>query len=367
MPSLAINDVALFRHLPVLAGQIPWSRVGHWPTPVALLTDKGGLPPLYVKREDLSNPVYGGNKIRTIEPVFGLAKMRGATRIWATGAYGSNHAMATITHAGSVGLTPALYVFPQPPSSAACANAMAALASGAVIRCMHSVVELPLVMAALARQPHTFVMAPGAASPVGALGSLSAALELAEQVDAGLCPSPHHIVLPVGSTCTTAGLLAGLHLAADLGIAFTHRIPNVVAVRVTPWPITSAIRIAHLAYRTLRALWATAGGRGAIPTVTTLGQALVVDGRYLGGGYGRATAAGYRASQLFQFRNGLALDPVYAAKAGAGLLDIWSNSRGPVLFWSTKSSAPLPRATIADLDSGPKALRNWLAIAGYGA
>ena len=29
-----LDDVALFRHLPALVGQVPWQRLGDWPTPV---------------------------------------------------------------------------------------------------------------------------------------------------------------------------------------------------------------------------------------------------------------------------------------------------------------------------------------------
>ena len=57
-------------------------------------------------------------------------------------------------------------------------------------------------------------MPPGGATPIGTFGALSAAFELAEQIEAGLAPRTARIVLAVGSTCTTAGLLAGIALAA---------------------------------------------------------------------------------------------------------------------------------------------------------
>jgi D-cysteine desulfhydrase len=96
---------------------------------------------------------------------------------------------------------------------------------------------------------------------VGALGYVSAALELAEQIEAGVLPPPRRIVVGIGSTCTTAGLLVGLDLARRLGIGFRNAEPELVAVRVTPWPVTSRFRILGLAERTARVVAALAGTR----------------------------------------------------------------------------------------------------------
>ena len=375
---LSLDDVALFRHFPTLRGKLPWARIGQWPTPVerlpALAGDADGYidgdmdedmaagPPIYVKREDLSSPRYGGNKIRTLEPVLGGALDMGATTVWATGAYGSNHAVATALHARALGLEPGAALFPQPQSTPARANLSALLSARPHLMPLGTVAELPLAMLRLRRQPDAFVMSPGAASPLGALGALSAALELAEQVAAGVCPAPARVVLAVGSTCTTAGLLAGLHLAAHLGIAFAAGVPAITAVRVTPWPITSPTRIAHLAWRTVRNLARLAGV--SIPVgFGRLRSSLHVDGRYLAGGYGRASAAGWRASRAFRQAGGPPLDVVYSAKSGAGLLNLArarENPRGPLLFWATKSSASLPYATPEDLALVPRSMRKWL-------
>jgi 1-aminocyclopropane-1-carboxylate deaminase/D-cysteine desulfhydrase-like pyridoxal-dependent ACC family enzyme len=89
--------VALFRWLPQLAPRIPWVRLGAWPTPIEAIVVDGR--PIWVKCEGASSPLYGGNKIRTLEAWLGHAKAEGAAKIWAMGAYGSNHAIATILHA----------------------------------------------------------------------------------------------------------------------------------------------------------------------------------------------------------------------------------------------------------------------------
>ena len=105
--------IALARHLPRV--RVPWVSIGHWPTPLTELDLEGR--PVWVKHEGDAHPAYGGNKIRTLEVWFGEAQVRGARRIWAMGAYGSNHAIATVVHAPLAGLEAATMMFPQPISA----------------------------------------------------------------------------------------------------------------------------------------------------------------------------------------------------------------------------------------------------------
>lgn len=359
----ALADVALFRHFPRLAERIGWVRLGDWPTPIEPLVGLSGVTvPVYVKREDRSSARYGGNKIRTLEAIMGRAVELGADRIWATGAYGSNHSTATVLHASRAGLRAGLALFPQPRSTPARQNLSAMLAVEPAIEPIGNPVALPLAMRSLRqRDPRAYVMAPGGAIPRGTFGALSAGLELAEQVAQGACPAPAHIVLAVGSTCTTAGLLVGLNLAHDLGVGFLARanIPHVHAIRVTPWPITSAPMILRLAYRAARYLGDLTGTRPI--SLRRLHATLTVNRHYLGGGYGRPTAVGLRAQQAFAQSGGPPLDFVYSAKSGAALLHLArSGARGPILFWATKSSAPLARATREQVARAPIAWRRWL-------
>src|SRR5258708_35310840 len=105
----------------------------------------------------------------------------------------------------------------------------------------------------------------GGARPLGTFGALSAALELCEQIEAGALPPPARVIVPAGSTCTTAGIIAGVAVAQALG-RFRAATPIVCAVRVTPWPVTSRVRTAHLAARTLARLAALGGPRGPLGT-----------------------------------------------------------------------------------------------------
>lgn len=350
----SLDDVALFRALPQVGRQVPWVRLGDWPTPVERLAVDGDV---WVKREDLTAPGYGGNKVRTLEAMFGRARAAGATRMWATGAYGSNHAVATVLHARTAGLDTGAILFAQPASEPALANASALLSVRPEVMGLASVIELPFAMARVRRRAGAYVMPPGGATPEGALGAMSAAFELAAQAARGELPWPRRVVLAVGSGCTTAGLLAGFHLAHELGLA--GRPPTVTAVRVTPWPVTSRLRLARLAHATL-ALVDGLRGASSAATFADLVGALEVDGRFLGKGYGRATPVGARTTERMRAAGAPPVDAVYTAKSAAAVLELARSTDGPIIFWATKSSAPLPRASDDEIAAAPRAMRTWM-------
>ncbi len=361
------------------APALPWVSLGRWPTPVSPLSLDGEA--LWIKREDLSHPGYGGNKLRTLEVLLGDAAARGVTRVWASGAYGSNHAVATLMHAKTAGLRAGALLFPQPYSETAAANLRASLALGPVVPVL-SVATLPVAMLRGWQRDRRagerpWMMAPGGASPLGALGALSAVFELAEQVRAQLVPAPRSIVVAAGSTCTSAGLLAGLALAQRLG-AWPWPRPLLRAVRVTPWPVTSHYRVSALALRAaelaLRLRAASGGGavRGSGISRSELAAQLVIDGGQLGRGYGHATAAGEAAAARFAAAGGPELDSVYSAKAAAALRAAMAQERrgvggesgAPMVLWSTKSAA-LPAGTAGAAGSELAApFASWLSRRG---
>lgn len=368
MALVPVRTRALFR---VLAGPIeplPWVELGEFPTPVtpfprsATIAENLG----FVKRDDLSSPVYGGNKVRTLEALFGDALARESRTIFATGAYGSNHAVATALHAPRVGLSARALLFPQPLSWAALENLRVTLALSDAIHVVPHWSCLPFAMWHHARRRDLgglTLMPPGGASPRGALGYVSAALELAEQVEAGVLPAPARIVVGIGSTCTTAGLLVGLDLAKKLGIGFRALEPELVAVRVTPWPVTSRFRILGLAERTARLLAAWAREPALAVSARRLGARLTLDADYLGRGYGRATEPGRAAMRRWVEAGLPALDTTYSAKSAAAFLACCEREKSPTLFWSTKSSAPLPYVSAASLGRAPPRTLGWIAKA----
>jgi D-cysteine desulfhydrase len=361
---------ALIARFPHADERLRVASIGAWPTPVESLGELAralGRPgaPLYVKRDDLSSPVYGGNKVRTLDFFFAEALARGLPRIVATGAYGSNHALATVLHAPRVGLSADVALFPQPASRTAALGLATTIAHASRVTDVFHWSTLPFRIAALtlrARRPDdpALVMAPGGSSPLGALGYVLAAFELAEQVRSGALPEPKNVFVGLGSNATTAGLLLGFELAARAGIGFA-KAPRLVAVRVTPWPVTSRLRILWLAARTSRLLAERVRDPSAVVEMRDLTARLRVEGRFLGRGYGYPTAAGLAAIELFRSVGSFELDTTYSAKVVSAFVEaVRGGESGPLLYWSTRSTAPLPPVTARALERAPPRMRAWL-------
>lgn len=371
----AIDDDAprpLLERWPALGSRVRFARIGAFPTPVTSLAAVAralGHPDveLYEKRDDLTSPIYGGNKIRTLEVMFGDALSRGAGEIFATGAYGSNHAAATVMHAHRVGLVPGICVYPQPHSPAALQNLELVLSQ----RPLAPITDLPHWSAlpygmwltgrrCRARSVTGYVMEPGGAVPLGALGYVSAALELAEQIERRELPLPREIVVAAGSNCTSAGLLLGLSLAAEQGIGFTHP-PRLSSVRVTPWPVTMPFRILHLAARASELLAALSGDPSVLRSRRELAANFRLLTRYIGGGYGLPTTSGREAVACWREHAGHALETTYSGKSAAAVIDMVRHAApGPILFWSTKSSAAMPPIDPAAIATAPPRMQRWM-------
>ena len=70
----------------------------------------------------------------------------------------------------------------------------------------------PLAQATPARAPSRYIPL-GGSTALGTLGHVNAALELADQVEAGELPLPGRVVVPLGSGGTAAGLALGFAMA----------------------------------------------------------------------------------------------------------------------------------------------------------
>jgi 1-aminocyclopropane-1-carboxylate deaminase/D-cysteine desulfhydrase-like pyridoxal-dependent ACC family enzyme len=350
---------ALFDAFPTLTepqpargyAQLPYLSLGQFPTPIerVLAPLQGGCE-LWVKREDLSGALYGGNKVRRLE--FLLAEVPPAGESLATfGGYGSNHVLATGIYGKKLGCRVQAVLYPQPLVPAVRAALRADLAVELKLRLCRTYFGVPWELARLSRQrPAPRLISPGGVDPVGVLGWWSGGLEIAAQVAAGLAPRFDAVYVALGAGDTTAGLLLGLGMAAT----------EVVAVRVVPWPVASSLGVRLLARRT-RALLIRRYGQAK-----TAGPRpkLRVEGRFLGRGYGHPTPWGAQAIQRGADL-GLILDPTYTGKAFSALLADVDSGRlagKRVLFVHTYNSRDLSSLISAgDLGMLPHWLRSRLA------
>src|SRR5579883_1399433 len=133
---------------------------------------------LWIKRDDQTHPVYGGNKVRKLEKLLVDAQRRGATRILTVGAVGSHHVLTTSVFARRAGLAVQAVVLPQPRTEGVLDNLRADLAQGVELIPAGSVAHAALRLAARLRRG-TYYVPPGGSNRVGVAGYVDAARELA--------------------------------------------------------------------------------------------------------------------------------------------------------------------------------------------
>lgn len=300
--------------------------LGVYPTRV----DRIGLPLsrgcLWVKRDDLSSAIYGGNKVRKLELLLHAARASGCKKLLTIGAAGSHQVVATAIYGSRYGFEVEAIVVPQPSSPHARRNLCVALAHG-----LHPTASSTWALAppllAMHWQRGTYVIPLGGSSALGSLGFVTAAQELAAQIKAGELPEPDVVVVALGSGGTAAGLAVGFEQAGMR--------TRVVGIAVSP-PVPLLRHLTrHLARKT--ALLAGLSRAEASRAVARI----EVDGRWIGRGYAYPTRDGEQATREAS-GVGLTLDSTYTAKAFAGALArLRTGAEAHVLFWHTLSSAPL--------------------------
>jgi D-cysteine desulfhydrase len=322
----------LFRRFPTLRGRVPWTLLGDWPTPATRIPDPpaGFGGELWVKRDDLSSPRYGGNKVRKLEYLLADARDRGAGRIITTGVEGSHHCLATAVHGRRVGIPVTLVVFPQPETGHARAVAARNRAWADEVRRCGTFAAQPFAEAAVRwrhRAARPYVIPGGGSNALGALGYVGGALELAEQIEAGELPRPDRITVAAG----TLGTLAGL----AIGAALCNLTDRITGVRIVPSAVGNAVVLGRLVEGACGIL---REGGVPVPDPRLVLDRVELVGDWIGKGYGHPTAWGERASEWFD-RRGLELDPTYTAKTVAGVLAaLERESHGVHLYWHTLSA-----------------------------
>jgi D-cysteine desulfhydrase len=318
---------------------LPRIALGTYPTPVQRLEGLD-FPGVWVKRDDQTSAVYGGNKVRKLEFILADVIRRRKERIVTMGGLGTNHGLATAIYARCLDLTCRLLLYDQPVDEHVRRNLLLFHRYGAALTYCGSVLNLGFhfYLRTRLRDPGAYYLFAGGSTPVGAMGFVNAALELGEQVAAGELPEPDTIICPLGSGGTMAGLMLGVRLAGLRS--------QVIGVRVTeshlgPIPLITAKTVARLAEKTHRLLRRHSR---TVPEVT-LTEPQVID-TYFGPGYGAPTPEGTAAEQLARERCALELEPTYTAKTFAYLLDYLrdpAHAVETVLYWHTYNSVDLSR------------------------
>jgi 1-aminocyclopropane-1-carboxylate deaminase/D-cysteine desulfhydrase-like pyridoxal-dependent ACC family enzyme len=310
--------IAALPRFPLLDGPSPLA-----PAPRFAAALGGGVE-IWIKREDLLPIAFGGNKLRNLEFLIGAALAEGADTLVTAGRRWSNHCRLTAAAGARAGL--AVHVVltgPRPLPGDEGTNQRLDELLGAQIHWTDAedraeraalMERVAADVRAAGRRP--FVIGVGGSGPIGAAGQVLAGLEVAEQLDAaGIGEAT--VVLPSATGGTHAGLLTGLALAAP-------PVRRVVGIAVAAADAELRPTIAAL----LDGLEPLAGARPP-------DSAIELSDDQLGDGYGRPSAAADEAARLLARSEGVFVDPVYTAKALAGLIARVRGGRlrGPVVFW----------------------------------
>ena len=307
---------------------IPSIALAPEPTPISDLTRlRAALGPncprLLMKRDDLISFGQGGNKVRKMQTVAAEAQKAGATVLITCGGVQSNHARVTAAVGAVLGMQVVL-VANGAPQSLVTGNARLDALYGAHVRYVAArdarVPAMDMAAAeARATGGHPFIVPLGASTPLGAMGFARGLEELAA--------SPHRPTAIVHAT-SSGGTQAGI----IMGCALFGLKTQIIGVSADDPAAALSATITEL-------LLGAAVHLGASPATIGADAPAIVDDTFVGDGYGIATPASIEATVLLARTEGILLDPVYTAKAMAGLIarvrgGAWTGG-DTVLFWHT--------------------------------
>jgi D-cysteine desulfhydrase len=331
-----VGEIPLFRKYPKLA-TIPWVSVIVSPTPVHKMdqTSTTLKRDIWVKRDDLTHTVYGGNKPRKYEFVFADILRKGKRTIVTLGGIGTNHGLATAVTAKDFSLSTHLFVLEQPISEGVRENLLCHQFFGAKLHLMKNPFHRRIAMKIkLMLDRSSYFVTLGASSPLGTLGFVNAAFELKEQIEKNDMPEPDTLFVTAGSLATCAGLVLGLELAQIK--------TKVVGIGVTNPTRSSKQNTIELAKKALEIMRSK---DVSIPDVSReIENRLIIDHSYFGGQYGASTKEALEAIDIAK-KDELKLEYTYTGKTLGGLIDYCQKNKVSkdevVLFWNSKSSADM--------------------------
>ncbi len=256
---------------------------------------------ILVKRDDRLGP--GGTKVRKLASALPAAKAAGRRVVATFGHEDSNHALATARAAASAGLGAELWL---QAGTTSAARRDAYTAAAREVRYRRGAVGLAAGAFAhwLAAAPSggaPWLMPPGGTTPATCAAVACMVVEIADQLAAAGEPIPERWAVAVGTGGTLAGLCAGvraLELPSQL-VGFGASDPALVRPAL----------VAALANAALDRL-GLPGHLGA--------DEVELDDSQLGTGHGVPTEASRRAEAEWAGA-GVPLDPIFGAKAAAGL------------------------------------------------
>ncbi len=313
---------------------IPYYSLGNFPTPAQRLSNLErvlGFESLWIKRDDLSGPLGGGNKVRKLEYMFAAAHPDegGRKTLFTIGPTGSNHVRATAVYGKASGFHVECLLFKQPPTAYLEANYRAICEHAAAVYEVDRMTTMFVrygyeqLKTAFGIGAERYFIPAGGSSPLGSVGYVKAVSELKSQIDEGILPEPRFIFVPVGTCGTMAGLVVGVRLAGLKS--------HVVGIRVADRVVANSWAISRMVKQIRRLI-------GVADSSSLCAQHIELWHDDFGDGYAIPTEAGARAVEIMAEHEGITLENTYTGKAFAGLMH-YVTAHGyedePILFWHT--------------------------------
>lgn len=292
--------------------RLPRVDLAHLPTPleeVPRFADAIGSCRIFIKRDDCTGLLFGGNKTRHNEFLLADALRKGADVIvWGAGVQ-SNNCRQTAAACAKLGLECRLFLSRAAHNDDIQGNLLLDHLMGAKIEIMDEPMgpaldEYLLARAeelrAAGRRPYVWDRVYG--RPIAAVSYVLCMAEIHDDMrEHGLEPSTIYVA---AAGATGAGVALGSKL-----LGMKSKVRLICPIR---WPWDTAADIADVANRTAALL--------DLPHRLTAADIDVTD-QYVGPAYGAVTPGGREAINLLARREGILLDPSYTAKAMAGLID----------------------------------------------
>ncbi|KPH06235.1 D-cysteine desulfhydrase family protein (plasmid) [Rhizobium acidisoli] len=267
---------------------------------------------IWAKRDDLMELGGGGNKLRKLEFLIGQVRSEGYDTLVVTGGVQSNFARLAAAACARTELACEVVLAQMVPRGSeiyqANGNVLLDRLFGARVHLLGkgddaSVFATDRTSEIAASGGKAFVGTLGGSTPVGALGYVDCAFEIAAQsTEIGIAFD--HIVVPNGS--------GGMHAGLAVGAALAGKDPSRIRACTVLSPAETCVAAT---VEKVNAVFDLLGKKDRIR-----GEELKIDGAQLGGGYGMPTPEMIEAIKLVGRSEGLLLDPVYGGKAFAGLL-----------------------------------------------
>lgn len=332
------GTLPLFEKYPGLT-KLPYVSLGLFPTPVQELhglSETGNR--VFIKRDDLSGLEYGGNKIRKLEFALGEAQAQGVTEVLTYGCDGSNHALATGIYAGKLGMHSISILRTQHNTQYLRKNLLKSKFYGIELHHCENKQEMDdltdrLIAERLAAgKKAPYIVPVGGSSPLGTVGFVNAAYELAEQIADGQLPEPDYIYAAAGTNGTIAGLMIGLKA---LGLK-----TKVIPIRVNDEVRVNVEAISKLVDDTVVVM---READPSFPVVRIPAEEIPLQHDFFGGDYALFTEEGVAALKRMNMKFGIQLEGTYTGKTLAAMLAAAEKTEGKTyLFWNTLNSRPAP-------------------------